>query len=109
MLQQDLPSDYCVATGESYSIRQLVDEAFSYADLDWREHVEFDPRYVRPAEVDHLEGDANKAGRVLGWKPRVDFHQLVRMMVDHDHELAKGERTLADHGHDQGLRGSAIR
>ena len=108
MLQQDVPSDYCVATGESYSIRQLVDEAFSYADLDWQEHVEFDARYLRPAEVDHLEGDAGKAGRMLGWQPKVDFHELVRMMVDHDHELAKGERTLADHGHDTGLRGSAI-
>ena len=108
-LQQDMPSDYCVATGKSYSIRQLVEEAFGYADLDWQEHVEFDPRYLRPTEVDHLEGDASKAGRMLGWEPKVDFHELVRMMVDHDHELAKRERTLADHGHDVGLRGSAIR
>ena len=65
-LQQDMPSDYCVATGKSYSIRQLVEEAFGYADLDWQEHVEFDPRYLRPTEVDHLEGDASKAGRMFG-------------------------------------------
>jgi len=108
-LQQDTPSDYCVATGKSYSIRQLVEEAFGYADLDWQEHVELDPRYLRPTEVDHLEGDASKASRMLGWEPKVDFHELVRMMVDHDHELAKRERILADHGHDVGMRGSAIR
>jgi GDPmannose 4,6-dehydratase len=108
MLQQDAPSDYCVATGESYSIRQLVEEAFGHADLDWQEYVEFDPRYLRPTEVDHLEGDASKAARLLGWEPKVDFHELVRMMVDHDHELAKRERTLADHGHEVDLRGSAI-
>jgi GDPmannose 4,6-dehydratase len=109
MLQQDTPSDYCVATGESYSIQQLVEEAFGYADLDWQAHVEFDPRYLRPTEVDHLEGDASKATRLLGWQPKVDFQSLVRMMVDHDHGLAKRERTLADHGHDVGLHGSAIR
>ena len=109
MLQQDTPSDYCVATGESYSIQQLVEEAFGYADLDWQAHVEFDPRYLHPTEVDHLEGDASKATRLLGWQPKVDFQGLVRMMVDHDHGLAKGERTLADHGHDVDLYGSVIR
>jgi GDPmannose 4,6-dehydratase len=99
MLQHHEPDEFVVATGVSYSIRDLLDRAFGRAGLDWREHVLFDERYVRPTEVDHLEGDASKARRVLGWEPRVGFEELVAMMVDHDLELARQERTLLDHGH----------
>jgi GDPmannose 4,6-dehydratase len=86
MLQQDEPDDYVVATGESYSIRDLLDVAFSTLGLDWRPYVEIDPRYFRPTEVDHLRGNAAKARRVLGWSPRVTFRQLVEMMVKADEE-----------------------
>ena len=84
MLQQDRPDDYVVATGETRSVRQFLHEAFSYAGLDWQEHVVVDPRYFRPAEVDVLLGDPTKARERLGWQPRVDFEQLVRLMVDAD-------------------------
>jgi GDPmannose 4,6-dehydratase len=84
MLQQDEPNDYVIATGETYSVREFLDEAFGYLDLDWKEYVEIDPRYYRPAEVDLLIGDATKARKKLGWEPKVTFKQLVRMMVDAD-------------------------
>jgi GDPmannose 4,6-dehydratase len=107
MLQQDEPDDYVVATGESYSVREFLESAFTYAGLDWEAHVEFDPRYLRPAEVDHLLGDASKARERLGWAPRVSFPELVRMMVDHDVELARQEQTLKGAGHQVALRGIA--
>jgi GDPmannose 4,6-dehydratase len=94
MLQQPEPDDYVVATGETHSIRELCEEAFGYVGLDWEEYVAQDPRYMRPAEVDLLVGDAGKAGRVLGWEPEVDFRGLVRMMVDSDLELVKEEYDL---------------
>ncbi|MDA0219101.1 MAG: GDP-mannose 4,6-dehydratase [Proteobacteria bacterium] len=100
MLQQDEPGDYVVATGESYSVRDFLETAFALAGLDWKKHVEFDPRYLRPAEVDHLEGDAGRARKVLGWEPATDFPTLVGMMVAHDHDLARRERSLVDAGHD---------
>ena len=84
MLQQDKPDDYVVATGESHSVRELLDVAFGAIDLDWKKYVEIDPRYFRPTEVDHLQGSAAKARRVLGWKPKVGFRQLVEMMVRAD-------------------------
>jgi GDPmannose 4,6-dehydratase len=85
MLQQDRADDYVVATGETHSIRELVDVAFGHVGIDdWAPYVRQDPRFMRPAEVDHLVGDATKARAVLGWKPRVSFEELVRMMVDHD-------------------------
>jgi GDPmannose 4,6-dehydratase len=84
MLQRDSPDDYVVATGQTHSVREFLEEAFAYAGLDWRKHVVVDPKYFRPAEVDFLLGDPSKARRVLGWNPRVDFKQLVRMMVDAD-------------------------
>jgi len=85
MLQQDQPDDYVIATGESHSIRELLDLAFGAAGIDdWEPLVESDPRFTRPAEVDILTGDATKAREKLGWKPRVDFPELVRMMVEHD-------------------------
>jgi GDPmannose 4,6-dehydratase len=90
MLQQSNPDDYVVATGETHSVREFLEEAFSYAGLDWREHVVVDPKYFRPAEVDVLLGDPAKVQRALGWKPRVNFRELVRLMVDADLEGAPG-------------------
>jgi GDPmannose 4,6-dehydratase len=84
MLQQDQPDDYVIATGQSHSVRQLVETAFGHAGLDWEKYVRIDPALLRPAEVDHLIGDAAKARRVLGWAPSVTFEQLVGMMVDAD-------------------------
>ncbi len=84
MLQHDQPDDYVIATGETHSVREFLEEAFSYAGLDWRDYVEIDPKYYRPAEVDLLVGDASKARRMLGWKPKTTFKELVRLMVDAD-------------------------
>src|SRR3954454_1477726 len=84
MLQQDRADDYVIATGESHSVQELVQVAFDQVGLDWKKHVRLDPRFIRPAEVDHLIGDASKARAALGWKPEVDFSGLVRMMVDAD-------------------------
>jgi GDPmannose 4,6-dehydratase len=84
MLQQDAPDDYVVATGETHSVREFLDESFGHIDLDWKEYVEIDPRYFRPAEVDLLIGDASKARRQLGWEPKITFKELARMMVDAD-------------------------
>jgi GDPmannose 4,6-dehydratase len=100
MLQQQRPDDYVVATGASHSVRAFLEATFRHLGLDWREHVEIDPRYFRPAEVDHLLGDATKARQALDWQPRVGFDELVRMMAEHDLELARQERTLRDNGHD---------
>jgi GDPmannose 4,6-dehydratase len=86
MLQQPQPDDYVIATGVAHSVRELVETAFEHAGLDWQKHVRTDPAFLRPAEVDHLIGDATKARRVLGWEPKVDFGGLVRMMVDADIE-----------------------
>ncbi len=84
MLQQDEPDDYVLATGETHSVQDFLEEAFGYAELDWREYVRIDPRYFRPAEVDALIGDYAKAKERLGWEPTVRFAELVRMMVDAD-------------------------
>ena len=84
MLQADEPEDFVIATGEMHSVREFLDEAASHLGLDWEKHVEFDPAYLRPAEVDALQGDASKAREKLGWKPTVDFKTLVRIMVDAD-------------------------
>jgi GDPmannose 4,6-dehydratase len=89
MLQQEEPGDYVIATGESHSVREFLDAAFSHLDLDWHPYVEIDPRYFRPTEVDVLLGDARKARRILGWEPRVGFGELVRMMVDSDFEAQR--------------------
>ena len=97
MLQQDAPEDYVIATGETHSIRELLDEAFGLLDLDWHQYVEIDPRYFRPAEVDLLLGDSSKARRALQWEPKVNFRQLVKMMVEHDWDMAREERILTDH------------
>ncbi len=84
MLQQDQPDDYVIATGVTHTVQQLVQEAFGHAGLDWQKHVKTDPAFLRPAEVDLLIGDASKARTALGWEPKVDFRQLVAMMVDAD-------------------------
>jgi GDPmannose 4,6-dehydratase len=88
MLQQDQPDDYVVATGETHSVREFLEEAFSYAGLDWKEHVVVDPKYFRPAEVDLLLGDPTKVHERLGWEPKVTFKDLVKLMVDADAESA---------------------
>ena len=87
MLQQDEPDDYVIATGETHSVRELVEVAFEHAGVEVDGHVEIDPRYLRPAEVEHLIGDASKARDKLGWAPRTSFDELVRLMVDADLEL----------------------
>ena len=92
MLQVDRADDYVIATGEMHSVREFLDLVFSMLDLDWHRYVEIDPRYFRPREVDMLLGDASKARKVLNWRPRVNFLQLARMMVDSDLALAEGEK-----------------
>ena len=84
MLQQPQPEDYVIATGQTHAVRELCEIAFARVGLNWQEHVVVDPKFVRPAEVDVLQGDASKAKRVLGWQPRVSFRQLIEMMVDAD-------------------------
>src|SRR3954466_13614898 len=92
MLQADKPEDYVIATGETHSVREFLDEVFGHLGLDWQRHVEVDPRYLRPAEVDLLLGDASKAVRGLGWKPRVTFKALAKMMTEVDWRTAKKEK-----------------
>ena len=87
MLQQDEPQDFVIATGETHSVRELVDVAFAHVGLDPEDHIEIDPRFLRPAEVEHLIGDASKAREQLGWEPRTSFEELVKLMVDADLEL----------------------
>src|SRR6266850_7246846 len=84
MLQQEKPDDYVIATGESHSVRDLLDVCFSYLDLHWQDYVQIDPQYLRPSEVNHLMGDCSKAARDLGWRPRVSFEDLIHVMVDAD-------------------------
>jgi len=91
MLQQEEPEDYVLATGENHSVREFLEESFSYAGLDWKEYVEIDARYLRPTEVETLLGDATKARKKLGWEPKVDFKALVAMMVDADLEAVRLE------------------
>jgi GDPmannose 4,6-dehydratase len=88
ILQQDHADDYVIGTGEAYKISEFLDEAFGYADMDWHQYVEIDPRYFRPTEVDYLLADPSKAKKELKWEPKVKFHELVRIMVDADLELA---------------------
>ena len=84
MMQADVPEDFVIATGEAHTVREILDIAFGHVGLDWQKHVEIDPRYYRPAEVDHLCGDASKARAKLGWKPTVGFKELILMMVEAD-------------------------
>lgn len=107
ILQQDEPGDFVIAVGEMLSVREFVERAFRYLDLDWEKYVEVDERYLRPTEVVALQGDATKARTKLGWRPRVSTDQLIRRMVEHDLELARQERTLRDAGHVMMPRGTA--
>jgi len=100
MLQHDSPDDFCVATGVAYSLREFLGLAFGALDLDWKQYVEIDARYFRPAEVDHLEGDASKARDLLGWSAKTSLPQLVSMMIDSDMKLAERERVLKEAGHE---------
>eukprot|EP00913_Durusdinium_trenchii_P005897 g5509.t1 len=100
MLQQDVADDYVVATNKTWSVREFAEKAFSQAGLDFEKYVEFDKRYLRPAEVDLLLGDPAKAKEKLGWVPTTSFDELVTMMVDGDMELARREKTLKDAGHE---------
>ena len=96
MMQAEKCGDYVIATGETHSVREFVEQAFSYLDLDWKEYVEIDPRYYRPTEVDCFQGDASKARRELGWEPKVGFEELVRLMVDHDMILARRDKNISE-------------
>ena len=99
ILQQDKPDDFVIATGENHSVREFIDEVFGYLKLDWHKFVEIDPMYFRPAEVDTLQGDPAKAAKILGWKPKVSFKELAKMMTDADMKIAQQEKLLAEHGH----------
>jgi GDPmannose 4,6-dehydratase len=115
MLQQETADDFVLGTGETHSVREFLDEAFSYADLDWEKYVRIDPRYYRPLEVDHLLADASKAEKELGWKPRVRFRDLVRIMVDADLELlglpskGEGKKIVEEHFGDWHQWGDQVR
>lgn len=97
MLQQKEPEDYVIATGESHTVREFVEEVFGLLGLNWQKHVEVDPRYFRPTEVDLLQGDASKAKQKLGWTAKVTFKELAKMMTEHDLALAREERVLVEH------------
>ena len=99
MLQQPEPGDFLIATGRCHSVRDFLTTAFRCLDLNWRDYVQFDARYLRPTEVDLLQGDASKAREVLGWESKVMMPELCRMMIDADRSLAQRERTLVDAGH----------
>jgi len=88
ILQQPQGDDFVIGTGESHTVREFLDEAFGYAGMKWQDYVQIDPRYFRPTEVDFLQADASKAKKTLGWEPKVKFHELVRIMVDADLQLA---------------------
>ncbi len=91
ILQHEKGDDFVIATGEAHTVGEFAEAAFAHVDLDWKEFVKHDPRYERPAEVEHLVGDASKAGKVLNWEPKIRFHELVRIMVDADMELLSRE------------------
>ncbi|MDD5659279.1 MAG: GDP-mannose 4,6-dehydratase [Actinomycetota bacterium] len=91
MLQNDKPDNFVIATGETHSVQELIEIAFSYLNLDWKKHVKINPKFIRPAEVELLIGDSSKARSQLGWKPKVNFEGLVKMMVDADHKLLTGK------------------
>lgn len=106
-LQQSTPDDYVVATGEAYSVREFLDEAFSLAQLDWEKYVEIDSRYFRPAEVNYLLGDAAKSRKILGWEPKLKFKELVKLMYENDIELAQREKLLGDSGRSSSVIGTS--
>jgi GDPmannose 4,6-dehydratase len=97
MLQQDKPEDFVISTGETHSVKEWIEECFNLLGLDWKKHVETDPRYLRPAEVDLLLGDCSKAKRILKWEPKVKFKELAKMMIESDLHLAEREKVLQEH------------
>ena len=99
MLQQDTPDDYVIASGRMISVREFADLSFAHLGLDAKDFIEIDPRYYRPTEVDQLQGDFSKAKRALGWEPKTTVEAMARLMVDHDLDLARREKTLRDAGH----------
>jgi len=106
MLQQDEPDDFVIGTGETHSVKEFLEEAFAYLDLDWKEYIEIDPVYFRPTEVENLKADFSKAKSILNWSPKVSFKDLVKIMVDFDLELVglpspgEGKRILQKNGLD---------
>ena len=96
MLQQDQPDDFVIATNDTHTVREFLEETFAHLDMDWNEFVGFDKKYERPAEVDLLIGDPKKAREKLGWEPQTTFKELVALMVDADMKLAEQEKTLAE-------------
>ena len=107
ILQHHEPDDFVVATGESWTVREFLNEVFGRLDLVWQDYVEIDQRYMRPAEVENLQGISDKARTVLGWKPKISFKELVDRMVENDLKLASQERDLKHGGHTMVLRGAA--
>jgi len=99
ILQHDTPDDFVIATGETYSVREFVERVFDKLGLDYHRHVEIDERYFRPTEVDVLLGDSSKAQKILGWKPKTGFDQLIDMMIETDLKLAEKEKILNDAGY----------
>jgi len=97
ILQQCKPDDFVIATGETHSVREFLDEVFGCLDLDWNKYVEVDPKYFRPSEVDILQGDATKAQKLLGWSPKTTFKELAKMMIDADMVLAQRDKILLEH------------
>lgn len=95
ILQQEKPEDFVIGTGESHTVQEFAEGAFSYANLDWKEYVEIDPKYYRPTEVDHLRADISKARKILRWEPKVKFHELVKIMIDADLELT-GQKPIGE-------------
>jgi GDPmannose 4,6-dehydratase len=94
MLQQDEPDDFVIATGETHSVQEFLEEVFRYLELDWTKYVQKDESLFRPTEVDLLRGDSSKAKQQLGWSPRVNFQDLARLMTDHDLKLAEAEKLM---------------
>ncbi len=107
VLQEETPEDFVIATGAAHSVRDFVEAVFLSLDLDGEDYVEIDPKYLHPAEVDFLQGDPTKAMERLGWRPKMSFGESVRVIVEHDLELAHQEKTLRDSGHVVAPRGSA--
>jgi len=98
ILQQEKPDDFVIATGQTHSVREFLDEVFGYLEMDWQKYVEIDPRYLRPSEVDCLQGDASKAKKILKWEPKVTFKKLARMMADADMQIARHEKIIKERG-----------
>ncbi len=98
MLQHDEPDDWVLATGEAHSVKEFAKVSFEAVDLNWEEYIVSDDKYLRPNEVNHLLGDSSKARKKLNWEPKVNFEDLVKMMVNHDLELAAKEKVLHENG-----------